>query len=76
LINAAFTNFFLSSSRFPHLLTKLILSRGVEGKEKGAPCVKAAENSGCAKTSANIEKTRVAGTRDVISLGLTPPTRR
>ena len=36
LINAAFTNFFLSSSRFPHDLTKRILSRGVEGKEKGA----------------------------------------
>ena len=28
--------FFLSSSRFPHDLTKRILSRGVEGKEKGA----------------------------------------
>ena len=31
-----FTNFFLSSLRFPHDLTKRILSRGVEGKEKGA----------------------------------------
>ena len=30
------TIFFLSSSRFPHDLTKRILSRGVEGKEKGA----------------------------------------
>ena len=59
--HAAFTNFFLSSSRFPHDLTKRILSRGVEGKEKGASrALRRLRTAAVPKRRTNVyEKTRV-----------------